>query len=195
MERDEQARREWQEQALGLDARKLVFVDEFGSHIGMSRLYARAPTGRRAYASLPRNRGPNTTLIASLRLDGLGEVMEVEGAVDGAVFEVYIEQVLGPTLEAGEVVVMDNLAVHKRERIKSLVEERGARVLFLPTYSPDLNPLEEAISKLKGLLRSAGARSKQALRAEITKVLDAITPQDALAYFARSGYLPSYHHL
>ena len=189
VERDEAARQLWTKQAAGLDIRKLVFVDEFGSNTGLAKTHARAPRGWRAYDSLPRNRGPNTTVIASLTLDGIGVCMQLTGATNTAAFEAYVERLLAPTLSAGQLVVMDNLGAHKGDRVRELVEARGARVLFLPAYSPDLNPIEEAIAKLKGILRGIGARTRESLDQAISQVLDAITPQDALAYFANSGYL------
>ncbi len=194
-ERDEVLRRRWVEQAAGLDIHELVFVDEFGSNTALARAYARAPRGWRTYDSLPRNRGPNTTVIASLTLQGMGACMQMEGAVDTAAFEVYVEQLLAPTLRAGQVVVMDNLGAHKGDRVRELVEARGARVLFLPAYSPDLNPIEEAIAKIKGILKRIGARTHDSLNGAISLALDAITPQDARSYFANSGYLPVHQNL
>jgi transposase len=194
-ERDERAREEWRRLVRGLDVRRLVFVDEFGSRIGMARARARAPRGRRAYASLPRNRGPNTTVIASLSLDGLGEAMELEGAVDALAFEAYIERVVGPTLRAGDAVVMDNLPAHKVERVREAVGRRGARSLFLPAYSPDLNPIEEAISKIKGILKGIGALTREELRAAIAEALSAVTPEDALGFFAHCGYTLAHQDL
>ena len=170
--------------------RRLVFVDEFGSNVGMGRAYARAPRGHRAYDSVPRNRGRNATVIASLRFGGIGECLELEGAADAAAMAVYMERVLGPTLEPGDVVVMDNLSAHKDGRVIAAIEARGAIALFLPEYSPDLNPIEEAFSKIKGILKSAGARTRDALREAIREALAAVTPDDALGYFAAAGYLP-----
>ncbi len=195
LERDEAARRLWMEQAAGLDIRKLVFVDEFGSNTALARMYARAPQGWRAYDRLPRNRGPNTTVIASLTLDGIGACMQLEGAADTAAFEAYVERILAPMLSAGQVVVMDNLGAHRGDRARELIEARGASVLFLPAYSPDLNPIEEAIAKVKGFLKRIGARTRESLDCAISQALDAITPQDALSYFADSGYVPAHHHL
>ncbi len=194
-ERDEKAREEWRRSVQReLDPQRLVFLDEFGSNTAMARRYARAPRGSRAYASIPCNQGRNITVMTSLSLSGIGESMMIQGAVDATVVEVYIERVLGPTLEQGHIVVMDNLPAHKGERVRTLVEARGARVLFVPSYSPDLNPIEGAISKIKGMLRSAGARSQEALQEVLAKALDAITPQDAFGYFSHCGYLPQYQN-
>jgi transposase len=189
-ERDEASRREWIERAKGLDVRGLIFVDEFGSNIGMGRAYARAPKGRRAHDSAPRNRGRNTTVIASLKFGGMGECLELEGSADAEAMAVYMERVLGPTLGPGDTVVMDNLSAHKDGRVIAAIEARGASALFLPAYSPDLNPIEEAFSKIKGVLRSAAARTREALGAAIREALAAVTPDDALGYFAAAGYLP-----
>ena len=119
----------------------------------MVRRYARAPKGERVYGGVPRNRGKNTTLVASLSLEGIGEAMAFEGTATKAVFESYVERVLAPVLEPGQIVVMDNLGAHKGERVKELIEARGATLLFLPAYSPDFSPIEEAFSKIKALSR------------------------------------------
>lgn len=173
-----------------LDAARFVWVDECGSHLSLTPLYARAPKGERARGTVPRNRGPNTTLVASLTLEGMGPAMTLEGALDAAAFGVYVEQVLAPTLRPEAIVVIDNLSAHKSERVRQAIEARGAQLWFLPAYSPDLSPIEEAFSKLKALLRRAAARTRDALEAAIRAALDAITPQDARGWFAHCGYLP-----
>jgi transposase len=170
------------------DVRRLVVVDESGMHLAFDRLKARAPRGQRAYGKVPRNRGKNLTLIASMSLDGMGEAMVVEGATDAQVFETYIEHFLAPTLKEGQVVLLDNLKAHKPKRIRELIEARGAQVLFLPSYSPDLNPIEEAFSKIKGILRKVGARTREALIEAIAKALCAITAVDAAGWFRHCGY-------
>ena len=129
----------------------------------MTRRYARAPKGERAYGSVPRNRGKNTTLLASMSSLGMGGVMAVEGATTKVVFETYVERVLAPTLSAGQVVVLDNLGAHKGERVRELIEGQGCSLLFLPSYSPDFSSIEEAFSKVKALLKKAAARSREAL--------------------------------
>ena len=139
-----------------LDPRRLVFVDECSTNIALTRLYARSPRGERAYGKAPRNWGKNVTLIASLSTEGMGAAMSVEGATDGVVFETYVEHFLAPVLEEGQIVVMDNLQVHKSRRVEELIEGAGAEVLFLPPYSPDFSPIEEAFSKVKGILRRVG---------------------------------------
>lgn len=188
-ERDEGARGLWRWfLARCFDVRRLVFVDESGLHVAMDRLRARAPRGRRAYGKVPRNRGKNLTLVASMSLSGMGETMVVEGATDALAFEVYVEHFLAPTLEEGQVVAFDNLGAHKPQRVRELIEARGAEVLFLPSYSPDLNPIEEAFSKIKGIVRKAGARTHEALLEAIAQALSAVTPVDAAGWFAHSGY-------
>jgi hypothetical protein len=148
-ERDEEARGLWRWLASRFDARRLVFVDESGFHTSMRRLRARAPKGKRAYAKVPRNRGKNTTLIAAITLEGaMGESMTVEGATDSEVFEAYVEHFLAPSLSKGQVVVLDGLGAHRPRRMRKLIEERGADLVLLASYSPDLNPIEEALSKI-----------------------------------------------
>ena len=155
----------------------------------MTRLYARAPKGERAYGSVPRNRGKNTVLIASMSLEGaMGEAMAVEGSTRAFVFEAYVEHFLAPTLEEDHIVVMDNLGAHKTDRVRGLIEERGCRLWFLPAYSPDLNPIEEAFSKVKAHLRKAAARTREALLEAMGEALGAITTRDAAGWFAHCGY-------
>lgn len=172
-----------------MDPRLFVWVDECGTHISMTRLRARAPRGERAFGSVPRNRGKNTALIASMTLEGaMGAAMAVEGSTRAFVFEAYVERFLAPSLRPGQIVVMDNLGAHKTERVRELIEERGCRVWFLPTYSPDLNPIEEAFSKVKAHLRKAAARTREALVEAMGEALSTVTPQDAAGWFAHCGY-------
>ncbi len=167
-----------------------MFVDETGSHLGLTRLYARAPRGERAVGSAPRNRGRVRTAIGAVTLAGMGPGLIVEGGVSTAGFEAYVEHVLAPTLEPGQIVVLDNLTQHRGERTRELIEARGAELWFLPAYSPDLNPIEEAFSKVKALLRQAAARAHEALVAAIWSAFKAITPSDAQGYFTHCGYSP-----
>ena len=162
-----------------LPANELVFVDECGSTIALTPLYARAPRGKRAYGSGRRNWGKNTTLLAGLTLAGIQAPLMLEGEVDTLAFETYVEQVLAPSLKPGQIVVLDNLSVHKGERMRLAIEARGCQVLFLPAYSPDFPPIEEAFSKLKTWLRRLGARTREALEEAIAKGLEHITAQDA----------------
>ena len=189
-ERDEGARALWRWLASRFDVRRLVFVDESGTHIAMDRLRSRAPKGERAYGQVPKNRGKNMTLIASMSLHGMGESMCFEGATDAAAFEVYVEHFLAPSLTEGQVVVMDNLGAHRPKRIRELVEARGADLVFLPSYSPDLNPIEEAFSKVKALVRKEGARLSEPLVEAIGRALAAVTPEDAAGWFVHAGYRP-----
>lgn len=185
---DETARAAWREQARELESGQLVFLDECGSHIAMTPLYARSPRGTRAVGTVPRNYGANMTLIASLSLQGMGEALILDGATDAAAFEIYVEQVLAPRLSAGQIVILDNLSSHQGVRVRQAIEARGCRLLFLPAYSPDLSPIEEAFSKLKTLLRRVGARTREALQEAIAQALTLITAQDALGWFTHCGY-------
>jgi len=166
-----------------------VWVDECGTHTSMTRLRARAPRGRRAYGSIPRNRGKNTVLVASMTLEGaMGACMAVEGSTKALVFEAYVEHFLAPTLRPGQIVVMDNLGAHKTHKVRELIESRGCELWFLPAYSPDLNPIEEAFSKVKARLRKAAARTREALVEAVGEALCAITPRDVQGWFAHCAY-------
>jgi transposase len=168
-----------------------VFVDESGFHTSMTRLRARAPKGKRAYGQVPRNRGKNTTLIAAITLEGaMGTSMTVEGATDAEAFEAYVEHFLAPSLCEGQVVVLDGLGAHRTQKITELIEARGADVVFLPSYSPDLNPIEEAFSKIKAIVRKKGARVREALVEAIGWALAAVRREDAAGWFAHAGYWP-----
>ena len=157
----------------------------------MTRLRARAPKGKRAYGKVPRNRGKNTTLIASITLEGgMGESMSIEGATDSEAFEAYVEHFLTPSLCEGQVVVLDRLGAHRTDRVKQLIEGRGADLVFLPSYSPDLNPIEEAFGKIKQLVRKVGARVREALVEAIGRALGDVTSEDAAGWFAHAGYRP-----
>ncbi len=177
--------------AAEVDPRRLVFVDEMGVHTSLAPLYGYSLKGERVRQKVPRNRGKNTTLLASITvLGGIGDTMAVEGSTNREVFEAYVEHVLAPTLEAGQVLIMDNLPAHKPARVRELIEERGCELIYLPAYSPDLNPIEEAFSKIKEILRQAGARTKGALVDALGEALSAISAQDARGYFEHAGYHP-----
>jgi transposase len=178
-----------------VEAKRLVFVDEMGTNTSLSPVYAWAKKGQRALCSVPRNRGKNTTVLSSMSVRGMGPSLTVEGATTSAVFEAYVEQVLAPTLRKGQVVVMDNLSAHKGERIRELIEERGCELIYLPSYSPDFNPIEEAFSKIKGLVRKAEARTKEALLEAIGWALSAVTTDDARGFFEHCGYRMSVQSL
>ena len=188
-ERNEEERAAWRAEVNALPAQQMVFVDECGSNIALTPLYARAPKGERAQGRVPRNRGKNTTLIASLSLEGMGAAMILEGSANGAAFELYVEQLLAPSLHAGQIVVMDNLRAQKGERVRQAIEAKGCHVLFLPGYSPDFSPIEETFSKLKSDLRRAGARTREALEQALCQALLTVTAQDARGWFRHCGYV------
>jgi transposase len=171
-----------------IDARSLVFVDEMGTNTSLSPVYGWAKKGERAYCSVPRNRGPNTTLLSSMSISGIGPSLAVEGATNREVFETYVERVLAPRLRPGQVVVMDNLTAHKGDKVKELIEEHGCHLIYLPPYSPDFNPIEEAFAKIKGLVRKSEARSREALVDAIGKGISMVTAEDARGFFAHCGY-------
>ena len=171
-----------------VDARRFVFVDECGTNTAMTTLYAWSPRGERAHAKAPRNRGSNVTLLASMTREGMGPCVAVEGATTKAVFEGYVEKALAPSLRAGQMVVMDNLSSHKGKRVRELIEGRGCELLYLPPYSPDLNPIELAFSKLKASLRRAQARTFEALIGAMGRALDGITGRDASSFLRHCGY-------
>jgi transposase len=165
-----------------------VFVDETGAHIAMTPLYAYAPRGQRAYGKVPRNPGANTTLIASLSRQGMGEALILEGAADTLAFELYIEQILAPSLRPGQIVIMDNLSIHQSAQVRQAIQAKGCQLLFLPAYSPDLSPIEEAFSKLKTYLRRLGVRTHEALFEAIAQALLMVTAADARGWFTHCGY-------
>jgi transposase len=175
--------------AAAVEPERLLFVDECGTHTSLAPLYGYAPKGERLYLSVPRSRGKNTTLLSSMTIEGMGPSLAVEGATTARVFETYIEKVLVPTLHKGRLVVMDNLSAHRPKRIRELLESRGCELLYLPSYSPDYNPIEEAFAKIKNLLRKAAARSKEALVEAIAAALfSAITAEDVRGFFEHAGY-------
>jgi transposase len=164
------------------------FIDESGMNLAMTRLFGRAPRGERVVDTVPQNYGPNVTIIGALSLHGLEAVMTVDGATDGDVFQAYVEQVLGPTLVAGDVVIMDNLGAHKVARIREALAQRGAQVVYLPPYSPDLSPIEPCWSKVKTALRQAKARTREALEGALGQGLSTVTAVDARNWFVHCGY-------
>jgi transposase len=174
--------------AATVEPERLIFVDECGTNASLAPIYGYAPRGERLYLSVPRNRGKNTTLLSSVTLSGMGPALTVEGSTTARVFETYVEKVLLPSLEPGQIVVMDNLSAHRPKRIRELIEQRGCELLYLPSYSPDYNPLEEAFAKIKHLLRKAAARTKVALIDAIAAALSAISAEDIRGYFQHAGY-------
>jgi transposase len=171
-----------------IDAERLVFVDEMGTNVSLSPIYAWSRKGERAFGSAPRNWGKNVTLLASITAGGLGPCLAIEGATTREVFEAYLERVLAPSLKPGQMVVMDNLSAHKGGRVKEILEGRGCEVLYLPPYSPDFNPIEQAFSKVKGLLRRAQARTRQALIEAMGEALSAVSARDVRGFFGHCGY-------
>jgi transposase len=189
MERDEWLRAAWRIMvAERLNAGRLVFVDEMGTNTSLSPSYAWAKKGQGAFYSVPRNRGANTTVLASMSVEGMGPCLAVTGSTTAMVFEAYVERVLCPSLRSGQVVVMDNLTAHKTERIKGLIEQRGCELLYLPPYSPDFNPIEEAFSKVKRLLRKVESRTGEALVEAIGGAISTVTTKDARGFFEHCGY-------
>jgi transposase len=189
VERDEFLEAAWREIVSGrVEPKRFVFVDEMGTNTSLSPLYAWSRRGERAWSSVPRNRGQNTTLLSSMSLEGMGPSMAVVGSTTGEVFEVYIEKVLAPSLRGGQLVVMDNLSSHRGKRVRELIEARGCQLVYLPPYSPDLNPIEEAFSKIKGLIRKAEARTREALVEAMGAAISAITARDAHSFFKHCGY-------
>ena len=172
-----------------LDAGRFVFVGEMGTNTSLSPLRGRARRGRRAYFEAPRNWGANVTLLSSMTLEGMGPSLAVEGSTTGGVFEAYVERVLAPELRPGQVVVMDNLSAHRGSRIRQLIEgQGGCELMCLPPYSPDLNPIEEAFSKVKGISRRAEALTREALIEAMGGALSAVSARGARGYFAHRGY-------
>ncbi len=179
-ERDEFLGAAWRALFAGeIGAERPVFVDEMGSNTSLAPLRAWAPRGERARYSVPRNRGKNTTLLASMTTGGMGPCVAVTGSTTAAVFEAYVQKVLAPALRPGQIVVLDNLGARKGDRVRELVEERGCDLLFLPPYSPDLNPTEGAFDKVKGLLRRSGERTRETLIEAMGRASDAVTVRDA----------------
>lgn len=187
-ERDEAARTAWRAAAASLLAERLVFVDACGAHLAHTRTYAYAPRHERAVGRVPKNRGRVTTLIASLTPTGMGPYRTLLGGTNKAAFLSYLREELAPTLTPGQGVILDNLGAHRPKEVAASIEERGARVLYLPGYSPDFNPIELAFGKLTALLRQAGARTRDTLETAIVAALAAITLDDATACFAHCGF-------
>jgi len=170
------------------EADSLVFVDESGTQTNMTPRYSRAPRGQRAAGVAPRNHGKNTTLIAALSAEGIGAAMTLEGAADADAFVAYLTHFLVPTLTPGQIVVIDNLSVHKDKRVAPLIAGAQCRLVYLPAYSPDFTPIEQAFSKLKTFLRRAEARTREGLATAITTALATITATDVAGWFAACGY-------
>jgi transposase len=181
-------RQAWRVAQPGLDANCLVFIDETGASTKMTRVRGRSPRGDRCIAAVPHGHWKTTTFVGGLRLGGMTAPMVLDGPMDGPAFLAWIEQMLAPTLSQGDIVIMDNLPAHKPEAVRSAIEATGARLEYLPPYSPDLNPIEMAFSKFKALLKKAAARTIDDLWCAIADALPKITASDCRSYFAAAGY-------
>jgi transposase len=167
---------------------RLVFLDETWATTNMARRYGRAPRGERVIASVPHGHWKTSTFVAGLRNDAITAPLVIDGAMNGEIFRAYIEQFLAPTLEHGDIVIMDNLPSHKVAGVREAIEARGASLTYLPPYSPDLNPIEQAFAKLKALLRKAAPRTVEALWTVIGEALSAFSPSECANYLADAGY-------
>jgi transposase len=182
-------RDDWWQQVQEIDPRRFIFIDESGAKTNMARLRARAPVGERAASKEPAGHWATTTMIGAVRLSGPCATLAVEGATDAEVFRTYVEQVLVAELQAGDVVVMDNLQPHKASAVRAAIQAAGASLLYLPPYSPDFNPIENMWSKIKQWLRSVAARTFDSLCDAIAAALRAVTPDDCCGFFRHCGYL------
>lgn len=182
------AREVWFEGQLDLDPERLIFIDETGASTKMARLRGRAKRGERCRAAIPHGHWKTTTFTAGLRLGGMVAPMVLDGAMNGDAFRAYVEQVLVPELTEGDVVIMDNLPAHKVTGVRQAIEDAGARLIYLPAYSPDFNPIEMAFSKIKALLRKAAARTITELWELIAECIDQFTSNECKNYFAAAGY-------
>ncbi len=182
------ARAQWRTAQAELDPARLVFVDETGASTKMARLYGRALRGERCVAAVPHGHWKTTTFVGGLRLTGMTAPMVIDGAMNGPAFLAWVEQALAPTLSPGDIVIMDNLPAHKPAAVRTVIERCGAELRYLPPYSPDLNPIEMAYSKLKALLKKAAARTMDALWAAIAEAIQQITRQDCLGFLTATGY-------
>lgn len=181
-------REKWFEGQLDLDPERLVFIDETWASTNMARHYGRSPRGQRLRASVPHGHWKTTTFVAGLRLTGIAAPFVLDGPMNRDAFETYVAKVLAPELRPGDVVIMDNLSSHKGPRVGELIEAAGASLRYLPPYSPDFNPIENAFAKLKALLRKTAARTVDALWATIGSLVDTFTPAECANYFAAAGY-------
>jgi transposase len=171
-----------------LDPARLTFIDETATSTNMDRRYGRSPEGERLEGKVPHGHWKVTTLVAAMTVCGIQAAMTVDGALNGDLFVAFVEQVLVPTLKAGDVVILDNLSSHKRAEARQLIEACGAALIFLPAYSPDLNPIEMAFSKLKSILRKAKERTVEGLNRAIFAALDGFTPDECVNFLAAAGY-------
>ena len=171
-----------------MDSSQFVFVDEMGTHLALTRLYARAAPGERVSDQVPGDHKGNLSTIGAIGLKGMRTGLSVAGAIDGETMIFFVEEMLAPTLQRGDVVFFDNCQIHKAEEIEEAIEARGAWVIFLPPYSPDLNPIENCWSKVKGILRSLKPRTLEDLLDALVDAFSSITVQDILGWFHHCGY-------
>jgi transposase len=183
-------RAQWTKYQGRIEAERLVFIDETWTKTNMAPLRGWAPRGMRLKAKVPHGRWKTTTFIAALRHDRIDAPWVLDGPIDGESFQTYIAKALLPTLKPGDIVIMDNLGSHKGNLVRRLIRSAGAKLIFLPKYSPDLNPIEQVFAKLKHLLRKAAARTVEAVYAAIGRLLKAFTPQECANYFENAGYAP-----
>ncbi len=184
-------REDWFDGQLDLDTEHLVFIDETWAATNMARSRGRAPKGERLRAGIPHGHWKTTTFVAGLRLTGMVAPLVLDGPINGIAFQAYIDQFLVPTLVPGDIVIMDNLGSHKGAGVRAAIEAAGAKLLYLPPYSPDFNPIEKAFSKLKALLRKAAERTVEGLWNKIGELLPTFTPSECANFFAAAGYEPS----
>lgn len=181
-------RSDWRVRQLGLDPARLVFLEEFGANTKLTRTHGRAPVGQRLVAKVPHGHWKSTTFLMGLRRSGLIAPLAIDGALNGDLFVAYVQQQLVPALRPGDIVIVDNLSSHKRVEARTAIEARGCQLWFLPPYSPDLNPIEQAISKVKRKLRDAEERTMDGLWQRVSRILDAVSPSECHAYLNHAGY-------
>jgi transposase len=185
------ARRKWRRQQPRLESSKLIFVDETSANTVLSRQRGRCPRGQRLVAKLPQGHWKTVTLVAGLRVDGFTAPCLFEGAINGEAFAAYVTQCLAPTLSSGDIVITDNLSSHFNAQARAAIQDRGATLRFLPTYSPDLSPIERPFAKLKAALRQAALRSLPDLTHGIGRLLHSFSPHECANYFRAAGYVPT----
>jgi transposase len=185
------ARAEWREKQPSLKPSQLVFIDETWTKTNMARLYGRAPGNQRVVDAVPHGHWKTSTFIGALRCDGISATGVIDGAINGELFLAWVEQVLVPTLRKGDVVIMDNLRSHKVKGVREAIEVAGASLMFIPPYSPDLNPIEQAFAKLKALLRAKKLRTVEALWKALGSLVDCFTPQECANFLRHAGYFQS----
>jgi transposase len=189
-ERVQKRREEFKEEIKTIDPAKVIVIDEAGANQAMTKTHARAKRGKRVHASTPSTRGPNITMMAALKLTGISASMAIEGSMDGIVFQEFINKILLPTINPGDVIILDNLNVHKLDYIKEAIAKTGAKIIYLPPYSPDLSPIEKCWFVIKNYLRKMGARTTSGVIDAFGDALSLITPQKAVEFFSFCGFVP-----